>query len=48
MREHQDFIQKLKWALYEWIGTISVHELAVNRELATRIERLCRCLHKVA
>lgn len=38
------FCQRLKWAIYEWIGSVSVHELASNRKLAREIETLCKRL----
>jgi len=37
-------LEQLKWAIYEWIGTISVRELSQNKSLAERIERLCKTL----
>ena len=41
------FCKRLKWAIYEWIGTISVHELAANRALAQEIEALCKRLRSI-
>lgn len=38
------YLEKVKWAIYEWLGTISVKELALNRKLAGRIEQLCKSL----
>lgn len=38
------FLEKVKWAIYEWLGAISVKELAENRNLAARIERLSKTL----
>lgn len=37
-------IEQLKWAIYEWIGTISVAELAANKRLGAEIEKLCKRL----
>jgi hypothetical protein len=37
-------IEQLKWAIYDWIGTVSVAELAANRRLGTEIEKLCKRL----
>lgn len=36
--------EQLKWAIYDWIGSISVTELSRNKKLAGEIERLCRRL----
>ena len=41
------YCERLKWAIYEWIGTISVHELASNRSLAQEIESLCKRLRTI-
>ncbi len=47
MKAPDDFFERLKWSIYEWIGTISVEELAENTQLATEIERLCKRLHSI-
>ncbi len=38
------FIKKLQRAIYDWIGSVSVHELACNKELQQGIELLFRQL----
>lgn len=47
MQFPESFCKRLKWAIYEWIGTISVHELAANRSLAQEIETLCKRLRSI-
>ena len=42
------FVESLKWAIYDWIGTISVLELSQNKNLACGIERLCRRLNALS
>ncbi len=37
-------IDQLKWAIYDWIGTVSVAELAANKRLGIKIEKLCKRL----
>jgi hypothetical protein len=44
----EDFCNRLKWAIYEWIGAISVHELTSNRKLAREIQALCKTLSSIS
>ena len=37
-------INKLKWLIYDWIGAISVNELASNQGLSEPIEALFKKL----
>ena len=39
-----EFIEKLKWSIYDWIGAISVNELASNHSLRLHIESLFKKL----
>ena len=39
-----EFIEKLKWSIYDWIGAISVDELASNHCLRLHIESLFKKL----
>ena len=39
-----DFVEKLKWSIYEWIGAISVTELSTNQKLRGHIEALFKKL----
>jgi hypothetical protein len=48
MKIPNEFIEKLKWAIYDWIGSISVMELSKNKKLSGGIERLCRRLHALS
>ncbi len=43
----EKFRNRLKWALYDWIGAISQRELLSNRELVQRIEVLCKHLKTI-
>jgi hypothetical protein len=47
MKVPPEFLDRLKWAIYEWIGSVSVKELARNKELHFRLERLCKTLRMV-
>lgn len=38
------YVQNLKEAIYEWVGSISEKELLRNRELTKRIEKLLKTL----
>ncbi len=38
---------KLKWAIYDWIGSISESEIMGNHLLAEKIQDLCRILAKI-
>ncbi len=44
MKIPESYLKNLKWAIYEWLGAISVKELAQNKDLAERVERLCKTL----
>jgi hypothetical protein len=39
-----DFVEKLKWSIYDWIGAISVSEISTNQNLRQHIEGLFRKL----
>jgi len=45
MTKPQEYFEELKWAIYDWIGSISVSELSKNKSLALGIEKLCRQLN---
>jgi len=47
MQFSEAFRTRLKWAIYDWIGAISVGELASNRSLTDQIEILCRRLSAI-
>ena len=44
MKIPESYLENLKWAIYEWLGAISVKELVQNRHLAEQVERLCKTL----
>jgi hypothetical protein len=44
MKGEIDFIEKLKWSVYDWIGAISVTELSSNQNLQGHIEALFKKL----
>ncbi|MGE0175124.1 MAG: hypothetical protein AB7T49_20180 [Oligoflexales bacterium] len=44
MKIESDLVEKLKWSVYDWIGAISVTELASNQNLRGHIEALFRKL----
>ena len=41
------FFRRIKWAIYTWIGDISVRELAGNQRLGEKIEALCKTLRTI-
>jgi hypothetical protein len=43
----ESFCKRLKWAIYEWIGSISVDELASNRDLGQQIDAMCKRLRMI-
>jgi hypothetical protein len=46
MKIPEQFVEKLKWAIYDWLGSISIKEIYWNRELSRKIEKLCKTLNK--
>lgn len=40
--------EKLKWSIYEWVGSISVSELSTNKNLASHIEALFKKLSSLS
>lgn len=48
MKVPPEFFERLRWAIYEWIGAVSVKELARNKDLHRRIEQLCKVLRTTA
>ena len=44
MSLENEFIDKLKWLIYDWLGAISVNELASNKSLRAHIESLFKKL----
>ena len=44
MKLPPEYVEKLKWSIYEWIGAISVTELASNRILQDHVEALLKKL----
>jgi hypothetical protein len=44
MKFEREFIEKLKWSVYDWVGAISVTELTSNQNLKVHIESLFKKL----
>lgn len=44
MSYQTEFIEKLKWSIYDWIGAISVDELASNHLLQIHVTALLKKL----
>jgi hypothetical protein len=44
MNYEVNLAEKLKWSIYDWIGAISVKELATNQNLRGHIESLFKKL----
>ena len=44
MNMSPEFIDRLKWSIYGWIGEISVEELVYNLKLKNHIESLFRIM----
>lgn len=41
------FCSRLKWAIYDWIGSVSGRELVENHKLVRQIELLCKRLSAI-
>lgn len=42
------FCARLKWTIYDWIGSLTRRELVSNQELSRQVEALCRRLSAIA
>lgn len=43
--EHQ-LLERLKWDLYEWCGSLSINELMQNDELVNELEKSIRSIER--
>lgn len=42
-----EYLKKVKWSIYEWVGTLSVDEIETNKDLQILITNLFKALRFV-